>query len=301
MNRRVLVFIGLLTFLINNPAFAVGQGENCASFLKIAVGPRAVGMGEAFVGVADDVTAIYWNPAGLSQINIRQFIFMHNLWFEDINHDFIGVTVPWKEEQVLGFGIIGLFIDNLERRRDENDLIPIGTFKATDQAFIISWADKDVGISIKLISQEIDDKKGTGLAFDLGWLHQLREDIKIGLVLQNWNEMEELKIYKKKFNYPALIRTGISYKKDNLLLAIDLYKPFDNKLSIHLGLEKKIYEKFLVRCGYRYKLKKITNEFLSGITLGFGYKFKEVYQLDYAYVPYQDLGDTHRMSIMIRY
>jgi len=298
--NRLLVVIGLL-ILIKSPALALTPGETCLSFLKIAVGPRAVAMGEAFVGVADDVTGIYWNPAGIFQINNRQFIFMHNLWFEDINHDFIGITVPCEKGQVWGFGIIGLFIDDIERRKSENDLIPIDTFKATDQAFTISWANKGIGISVKLISQEIDDKNGTGLTFDLGWLHQLRKDIKIGITLQNWNKIKELKIYKKKFNYPTLLRTGISYKRDNLLLAMDIYKPFDNKLSIHIGLEKEIYEKFLVRCGYKYKLKKITNECSSGITLGFGCKFKKVYQLDYAYVPYQELGENHRMSIMISY
>lgn len=294
--RKVLITVGIL-ILFTNSAFALGPGESCASFLKIGVGPRAVAMGEAFTAVANDVTAVYWNPAGLSQITTRQFIFMHNPWFEDINHDFIGVTVPLKDKQVLGLGIIGLFIDDLERRRNEYDLIPIGTFKAIDSAFIISWANKEgTGIGLKLISQEIDDRKGTGIAFDLGYLHQLQKDIKIGITLQNWNEIKKLKIYKKKFSYPTLLRAGISYKKDNLRVATDFYKPFDNKPSIHFGLEK-TYERFSLRGGYKYKLK---NESLSGITLGLGCSFKEVYQLDYAYVPYQDLGDTHRVSIMIK-
>ncbi len=109
--------------------------------------------------------------------------------------------------------------------------------------------------------------------------------------------MGKLKMDKKEFSSPTLLRAGISYKKDNLLVATDFYKPFDNKPSIHFGLEK-TYEKFSLRGGYKYKLK---NEPLLGITLGLGLKFKEIYQLDYAYVPYQDLGDTHRVSIMIKY
>lgn len=81
------------------------------------------------------------------------------VWFEDINHDFIGLTVPLNEKQVLGLKIIGIFIDDIKKRKNEYDLTPIGTFKATDFAFIISWANKErTGISVKLISQEIDDK-----------------------------------------------------------------------------------------------------------------------------------------------
>ncbi|MEW6618069.1 MAG: PorV/PorQ family protein [bacterium] len=297
--KRILIIIGVL-ILFSNTAFALNSGETCASFLKIAVGPGAVGMGEAFTAIADDVTAIYWNPAGLSQINTRQFIFIHNLWFEEINHDFIGLTVPLKEKQTIGLGVIGLFIDDIERRRNEYDLVPIGTFGAKDIAVIISWAHKDVGISLKLISQEIDAKKGTGVVFDLGYLYPLRENIKMGLTLQNWNEMKKMKIYKKEFDYPTLLRGGISYQKDSLLLAIDFYKPFDSKPSVHFGLAKG-YGRLFLRTGYRYKLKQIDNEPLSGITVGLGYKFKESYQLDYGYVPYQDLGSSHRLSIMIRY
>jgi long-subunit fatty acid transport protein len=301
MEKKVKIFLASvsLSVFFSNSAFALAAGKNCVAFLKISVGPRAVAMGEAFAAIADDVTAIYWNPAGLSQVKNYQFCFMHNLWFEDINHDFIGLTIPLKNQQTLGLGIIGLFIDDIERR-DEYDLVPAGTFKATDQAFIISLAEKETGISIKLISQQIDDKKCTGIAFDFGWLHQLHKNINVGITIQNWNKIKQMKIYKKKFDYPTIFRAGASYKKDNLIFTIDIYKSFDNKPSIHLGLEK-TYGKVSLRCGYRYKLKKITNEFLSGITLGLGYKFKEVYQLDYAYVPYQDLGDSHRISIMIKY
>lgn len=291
--KNVLITI-IILILFTTPVFALGAGESCASFLKISVGPKAIGLGEAFTAVADDVTAIYWNPAGLSQINSHQFIFMHNLWFEDITHNFIGITIPSKNKQVLGLGMITLVIDDIEKRSTEYDLIPIDTFKATDKAFIISWANKNVGINIKLISQQIDDKKGRGVAFDMGWLHQLSQNIKIGAVLQNWNEIKEMKIYKKEFNYPTILRLGTSYKRNDLLLAIDFYKPFDNKLSIHFGLEKS-YERFYLRGGYRYKLNT-TNEPLSGVTLGFGCKFKN-YQLDYGYVPYPDLGNTHRVSV----
>lgn len=297
--KKILIIIVLLV-LFSNDVSALSPGETCASFLKIGVGPRAVAMGEAFTAVVDDVTAVYWNPAGLSQVDTRQFIFMHNLWFEDISHDFIGITVPLKAQQTLGLGIIRLSIDDIERRRNEYDLIPIGTFESTDNAVIIAWADKGTSIGLKLISQVIDAQKGTGLVVDLGWLYQLRQNLKIGLTLQNWNEMKKMKIYKKEFGYPTLLRTGISYKKDNLLLAIDFYKPFDNDPSIHLGLEK-CYGRFCLRGGYRYKSKKIINESLSGITVGVGYKFKGVYQLDYAYVPYEDLGDSHRISMMIKY
>lgn len=293
---KKIILVGVL-ILFTHPSFALSSGESCASFLKIGVGARTTAMGEAFTAVADDVTALYWNSAGLSQIKTTQFIFMHNLWFEDINHDFIGLTLPLKDKQTLGLGIIALFIDDIERRSNEYDLIPRGNFEATDNAFIISWANQGTSIGLKLISQEIDDKKGKGVVFDLGWLYTLREGLNIGLTLQNWNEIKKMKIYNKEFSYPTLLRAGISYKKDNLLLAMDIYKPFDNKLNIHLGLERD-NGRFCFRGGYRYKLK---NELLSGPSLGFGYKFKEVYQLDYAYVPYSDLGDSHRISMIIKY
>ncbi|MEW6609072.1 MAG: hypothetical protein AB1414_16785 [bacterium] len=69
-----LILLGLLSV----QKVEAKAGKTSYSFLKIGIGARALGLGSAFVGLADDPTAIYWNPAGLSQIKQRKLLFSHN-------------------------------------------------------------------------------------------------------------------------------------------------------------------------------------------------------------------------------
>ena len=54
------------------------EGSHAAEFLSHGVGARALGMGSSFVSIADDATAVYWNPAGLAQIRRRAFAMMYS-------------------------------------------------------------------------------------------------------------------------------------------------------------------------------------------------------------------------------
>jgi len=71
-----------------------GEGTSTSSFLKIGIGARPIGMGEAFVAVCDDVSSIYWNPAGLGQIEFKEVSVMQNKWVEGINYQFFGYSMP---------------------------------------------------------------------------------------------------------------------------------------------------------------------------------------------------------------
>src|SRR5512142_3359573 len=65
-------------------ALISGTGTTAATFLKIGLGPRAVALGESYAGVADDVSAVYWNPAGLAELDGPEFTAMHTFWLESM-------------------------------------------------------------------------------------------------------------------------------------------------------------------------------------------------------------------------
>src|SRR5215471_4820039 len=69
-------------------------GTSSATFLRIGVGARAVGMGETFVAVANDPSAIYWNPAGLASLQRREFSISHVQWPADIGYEHVTLTLP---------------------------------------------------------------------------------------------------------------------------------------------------------------------------------------------------------------
>ncbi len=71
-------------------------GETGLSFLKLGVGGRALGMGEAYTAVASDPTAMYYNPAALSQTDNSQILLMHKEWIEGVKTDYLGATTTWN-------------------------------------------------------------------------------------------------------------------------------------------------------------------------------------------------------------
>src|SRR5262245_26116582 len=73
-----LVFVGIRW------AWAADPGITSANFLKLGIGPRAAAMGDAQVGLADDVYATYWNPAGLAQLQNRESGFVQTQYIQDI-------------------------------------------------------------------------------------------------------------------------------------------------------------------------------------------------------------------------
>src|SRR5258706_11405381 len=83
-----------LVFLGFGPSYASDPGTTAANFLKLGVGPRAVAMGEAQVGLADDVYATYWNPAGLAQLQNREAGFVQTQYFQDIHSQFAAYAHP---------------------------------------------------------------------------------------------------------------------------------------------------------------------------------------------------------------
>jgi len=165
-------------------------GTSAAPFLSIGVGARAIGMGEAYVGLSNDVLALYWNPGGLTLIDGVSFTTTHTEWFAGLTHDFAGISVP------LGNGTIGasvtfLMSDDIEITTLQE---PEGTglfYDATDVAFGISYAHNlleifSVGITGKYIQQKLVNETASSIAIDIGTvLNTGFKGIRIGMSLTN--------------------------------------------------------------------------------------------------------------------
>jgi len=314
MNRLKLVCIVNLILLILSfsPSSQAGEekaGTSAASFLKIGVGARASGMGEAYCAVADDPTAIYWNPAGLGLIKSNQLTYVHNLWFKDTTTGFLGLTHPFKNFN-LGVGIDYLTMgketkttEDYPRGRGEE----FGVEDDTAIYFSLSKRMKEnlsLGMSIKYINQKVADESASACGADLGLLYRLPK-LNLGLVIQNLGP--DMKFAKKKFSLPFNVKMGLSYEGiKNTTLALDINLPRDDKVSYHLGGEYWIRDILALRAGYNsHILGNKLGEFNlgEGLSAGFGVKIKTLQvplQLDFSYVPYGDLGNTYRVSLLSR-
>lgn len=305
MKKTIIVLVSVLCLSVYLFAFVSkdGAGTTSGQFLKLGAGARAPAMGEAFAGISDDATAIYWNPAGLNNIVQKEISLMYAMWFEEINHNNIFYVHP-TEIGNFGAGIQYISYGTLEGL-DENGN-PADDFSPTDLSITISYAREiakiNLGASAKYISSKIKET-ATAFAIDIGAMKKFKDDkLSLGFVLQNLGT--GLKYIKEEDPLPMRIKIGAGYKiKENITTGFDITLPSDNEIIIGLGGEYnyRIKENTIVsaRLGYNTTAKDVEGG-LKGLTAGLGGNYK-TYKIDYAFVPYGDLGITHRISFGIKF
>lgn len=167
-------------------------GTTAAQFLKLSVGARADGMGGAFVGIADDPTAVYWNPAGLTQGTGVRTMFNHQQWFLDVAHDFVALQMPLSRSVYGGLAISALTMNEQDVTTVAN---PDGTgltYSVMDIAVTGSLArhmsDRlSYGISVKYIQSAAYNEKASTFALDIGSrLKTGFSGLVIGMALSNF-------------------------------------------------------------------------------------------------------------------
>lgn len=310
-------------------------------FLKIGIGARPLSMAGAFTSIADDANAVFFNPAGLIEIDKRQASFTHLEWFEQIRYEHLAYVankklelrlIPRRIREKLGkLGKLGeLKLDNFagslsfvtygnfERKNALGESLG-EEFTAYNLAIAFSGAKKilpglNSGANVKLLYEKIDTVSTIGLAFDFGvkyfpppfriWKLEFRNLI-LGGCLQNFGFTGRSSNKENNF-LPLTLRLGASYKTTKiptgpLTLALDLSLPVDNYPTISYGMEFLFRKLLYLRCGYSYKLggNDLKND-LAGLSFGIGISIRS-YNFDYAYVPYSDLGDTHRFTLLMKF
>lgn len=122
---KIFIFVLAIVFILPLTAFAADEGAHAAEFLSHGVGARALGMGSAFVAIADDATATYWNPAGLTDVKKHSFSAMYSDTFSTgdgsffskglVNYNFVNYVHQIEDIGSLGLSWIRLGIDDIPR------------------------------------------------------------------------------------------------------------------------------------------------------------------------------------------
>jgi hypothetical protein len=262
-------------------------GTTGASFLKIGVG-RATGMGDAFVAIADDASACYFNPAGLANVR-RSIQFNHVNWIADINHDHLVAVLPVTNFGTIAFSATALTMGDMEQTTIDNPSTRVredeGTgliFGASDFAVCASYAriitDKlSFGLSAKGITQTVWDMSASALGVDLGLFYNTGfRSLRIGAAVTNYGT--QLAFTGRQLDYsffwtdsgpsaiqgsykttpvglPTSFRFGVAYDllegPDNrMTAALDITHPSDINETVNFGLEYAYGKVFALRGGY---------------------------------------------------
>jgi hypothetical protein len=301
-----ILILGLV-FLISAPSWGINSkvGTTAYGFLKIDAGARSTAMGGAFVGLSDDEAALYFNPAGLIQMETKRFFTTYNNYITDIQSGFLGYVHPYENTR-LGASICYFNYGSFDKTDDQG--INLGTFGASDFALALSLAKAintrfSLGATGKFIYEKIEGYSSDALALDLGVLYISRDTrTRIGGVGQNIGTQLKGHTKSHKDPLPTSVKLGISHRMRELplIVALDAAKPFDNDIFFNLGGEFTALEPLYLRFGWSSFGKNFKTDSdkdnLAGFAAGFGVTWK-VYRFDYAYSSYADLGGVHKISV----
>ncbi|MEW6516917.1 MAG: PorV/PorQ family protein [candidate division FCPU426 bacterium] len=309
MKRMPWLAIALVLLPIS--AWSDGNNYGSSVYLRQGVGARALGMGGAFVALADDATAGYWNPAGLAQMDLYMYEVgsQYAVLSNQMSSSYLSYAFQWPEVGNLELGWINFNSGEIEKR-DENGLVA-GTFINAENAIFLSYGRKtfewvkglSLGASLKYLHQGMDGFTAVGHGLDIGalWQPVLYLDHTIGLNVQNvfqrlyWNVAENSMDFT-----PLNVKLGTSLKFfpsqdrmyfNHLVTALDIEFSEYSRFNFRLGAEYWFIQNLAARLGYDGQ----------GITAGASYS-SEYYEVDYAfrYDPGELQAHQHRVSLMLR-
>ncbi len=316
IKRGIALCLGLLMAPVCHPSRADAAAG--ASFLKLGVGARAAGLGSAYTAIADDVTALHWNPAGLSGMTKREVSAMHAELYAETRYDFIGYAHPTS---LLNMGISAVYLTqgSIDGRSVSGS--KTGDFSANDLLVTLGAGkmmigNAAVGANLKLIQSQIAGSSARGFAFDLGTsfkpvLPMVGSNIKLGLALQNIGP--RMNFSNESYDLPLTAAAGLGYQPFNsLLLSVDVKRHiYESRTLLSIGTEFSPLSLISLRAGYisgagsRSDVLERSNvqsqlSGLSGLGMGMGFKLGWG-SLDYAFTPAGELGNVQRISLSMKF
>ena len=340
LSFRSVVAVLLCTLGLNAGSVSAQGTKYAGEFLRIGVGPRALGMGGAFVGVADDVTAGYWNPAGLAFLSGRVASVMHSEQLTGLAYDYAAYAHPRGQgdrRSAYGFSLIRLGLDDIPVTALPDPNQPIDALLANGQrnrpfierfvsnveyALLLSFARRTsnrfaIGGNLKVVHKSLDVASAFGLGLDAGVMIRPLTSLAIGVHVMNLTSTVLTWNTGRKEYIAPLLKVGVAYARPvsrlhgHILVAADLDILFEGRnqtASRSLGAASGS-----AHLGFEYRLKQAVTMRLgaqaAGLTAGAGLRTPSVKlfdhaltpSLDYAFVNDTAFGAVHRIGASIEF
>jgi opacity protein-like surface antigen len=299
-------------------------GTTAAAVLKIAPGARSLGMGNAYVGVSNDIYSVYFNPAGITRSKgTSQVAFNHSNWLADVDYDFAAGSI-----NIDGLGTLFASFTSLRVPKDEVRTIeyPEGDGRTWDANSLVigvgyarSLTDRfSIGFHFKYVQESIWNSSASGIALDVGTYYITPfNDLVIGASISNFGTKMQLDGRDLRINYdpnnsresgPNNIPAAFTTEKNDLPLnfrvglamdvvdtrfftltaAVDAVHPNDNKEYLNSGLEFSYNKMIFLRGGYKALFLPDSEQ---GLTLGMGINYNLTPDLEFTFnYAYGDYG-----------
>lgn len=305
MRRTAYVLIALVIFVLAPMASYAQSGGAGLSFLKIGVGARSMGMGDAGVAGDDRGSAMYYNPALIADDAQASVTITHNEWIEDIATEYLGVAVPadgWSFGVFLGLTSVG----GIEVRDVPGEPIAETDTRNFAGGLTAAFAladGVDFGATVKYVYEKIHVDEASGYAFDFGlavtpFSEGSLAPLRTGITLANLGSMTELRTVETTL--PMLLRYGAGYRfaiesvKGGLTIeAAGLTLLEESTTHLNVGAEFDYLGIVFLRAGFQSGYESKDLSFGGGAVYG-GLRF------DYAFTPFNDiLGNAHTIALSV--
>ncbi len=274
-------------------------GTTAGQFLKLGMGGKAASMGDAAVAGVNDSTSIAWNPAGLTGVKGSQLSLMHSLYAGDVFYDYLAFA-----KELPGIGAVGIAVQYvnygsiIETDNLGTELAGFTPYDlAINAAYALNYNGLRAGINVKYVSSAIKNT-ATAFAADVGFQYTV-SDVKLGVAVYNFGT--GMKFVNTAVGLPVYLRAGAAYSPmANLMVEADGEFPADGAAGFGVGAEY-FYAlspdmAVLPRAGYN-SVNEVSG--FKGFTFGLGFNWT-TYTLDYALVPFGDMGLVHKISVGVK-
>ncbi len=299
MERTAALLILLFSAL---PSAWGGAGSDALPFLKLDAGARGAALSGAYCAAGGDALSVFYNPAGTALVKKKEILLGHNEWLEGIRNETLAYVHPLGESLTVFGGINALFSGSMNKYDAVGDRT--GAFNSMEGAVSAGLAGGFGsgyygGAAVKALSQQAAGRKAMAWAGDAGLL-KVYDGWRLGAAAANFGG--RLKFGSRSFAPPLILRAGVSRSfLDNFTLSVDGIKAGSSGTAAALGAEGRLQagpkEFFFLRAGYKTGRSRYAGP---GYTAGIGLMSRDL-SVDYAFAPYGELGDAHRVTVALRF
>jgi hypothetical protein len=329
----VAALAGLLLASVSPPSGAqdLGQspdfnkgGRTSLQFLKIGMGARQAGLGEAAISAVEDVNSVFWNPANIRGIERVEASFSYIRWLADMNYVAGAVGGRWS-----GVGLFALSVAALDYGQIQEALVSGGsggdtrtgnTFTGSDLLVGLTYAREftdrlSIGVGVKWIREDLFDYSVNQFAFDVGTSYHIGyKGTRLAMSAQNFSGsvkwLGDASDRQEGYDLPFVFRIGLSTNLlgedgfidagsiHDIVLSVDAINTNDFSERVHVGGEYRFANILSLRAGYRVNYSEGNLSFGAGVSPSLsGIELR----VDYAYVDYEFLEAPHRLSVSLAF
>ena len=306
------------------------SGISSFQFLKIGADARGAAMGEAIVAVSNDVSSLYWNPAGLTNSTSNQAVFSHSEWLIDLQHEFFAISYALGGNDFVGLSFTSLHTDPMPITTEYQPTGNGNFFNFSDIAIGGTYARKmtdqfSFGITARYVRENIAELHTNAVLIDIGTYYFMGlGSSRFSVVVSNFGDNvkpsgtilngagENVNSFQG-FSPPTIFKLGYAFEPwmdetNRVTTSIQLNHPNDNAENIRLGAEYEYDTKLFLRAGVKRTIgeslfgKSVSSaedfSFGAGVRIPLGITVANV---DYAFSNFNELGSVNRISVILTY